>query len=79
MWFFIGDVTRIDGELHPDSWILRAFSEIGNSELIFEDSARRYLVSLYWSITTLTTVGYGIKLNLSLCRLSLYTLTSLFF
>ena len=42
IWYFIGDITRIDGELHPDSWIKRAFSETGNSALIIEDSARKY-------------------------------------
>ena len=59
MWYFIGDVTRIDEELHPDSWIKRAFSETGNSDLIYEEPSRKYLVSMYWSITTLTTVGFG--------------------
>ncbi|MGL5082758.1 MAG: ion transporter [Microcoleaceae cyanobacterium] len=47
-WFLIGNITEKFGE----SWLT-------NSGLAVESPRTKYLRSLYWSITTLTTVGYG--------------------
>ncbi|MGC9525818.1 MAG: ion transporter [Limnospira sp.] len=48
IWFLIGDSALISGE----SWL-------SNSNLDNAPIATQYMKSLYWSITTLTTVGYG--------------------
>lgn len=48
LWFFIGEVAHISGE----SWLTNASLESART-------STQYLKSLYWSITTLTTVGYG--------------------
>ncbi|WRH66153.1 MAG: ion transporter [Planktothrix sp. GU0601_MAG3] len=48
LWFFIGNITGQSGE----SWL-----QI--DDLYLENTTTQYLHSLYWSITTLTTVGYG--------------------
>jgi hypothetical protein len=48
LWFFIGEVAQISGE----SWLTNASLESART-------STQYLNSLYWSITTLTTVGYG--------------------
>ncbi len=48
LWFFIGDVAVISDE----SWLTNASLE--NARVMTQ-----YMKSLYWSITTLTTVGYG--------------------
>jgi hypothetical protein len=48
LWFFIGDAARFAGE----SWLTTA-------SLDFAPPITQYMSSLYWSITTLTTVGYG--------------------
>jgi hypothetical protein len=48
LWFFIGDAARFAGE----SWLT-------TTSLDFAPPITQYMSSLYWSITTLTTVGYG--------------------
>lgn len=48
LWFLIGRLTSLSGE----SWL-------SNDNLLLESPTTQYLYSLYWSITTLTTVGYG--------------------
>lgn len=48
LWFFIGNLTGQSGE----SWLQ-------GDNLHLENTTTQYLYSLYWSITTLTTVGYG--------------------
>jgi hypothetical protein len=48
IWFFIGDAARVSGE----SWLTTA-------SLDFAPPITQYMSSLYWSMTTLTTVGYG--------------------
>lgn len=47
-WFF---VAWIDG-FPKDSWVIRA--SIGEASM-----AAQYIRSLYWTVTTMTTVGYG--------------------
>ncbi|OMJ79109.1 hypothetical protein SteCoe_20931 [Stentor coeruleus] len=49
MWFFIG--TQ-DPELHPITWVTKASIQDAS---IYE----QYITSLYWSFTTIATVGYG--------------------
>jgi hypothetical protein len=46
-WYFIADL-----EGSPDNWIMRC-------GYIDADTGAKYLASLYWSVTTLTTIGYG--------------------
>ena len=48
LWFFIGETTKISNE----SWLTSASLENART-------TTQYMKSLYWSITTLTTVGYG--------------------
>lgn len=48
LWFFIGETTKASGE----SWLTSA--SLDNVRTMTQ-----YMKSLYWSITTLTTVGYG--------------------
>lgn len=48
LWFFIGKTTKISNE----SWLTTASLENVRT-------TTQYMKSLYWSITTLTTVGYG--------------------
>lgn len=47
-WYF---TAKIEG-FHPDTWVVRyGFADYDNGSL--------YLISIYWAITTLTSVGYG--------------------
>ncbi|MGL4498283.1 MAG: ion transporter [Planktothrix sp.] len=48
LWFFIGNSTGQSGE----SWLQ-------SNNLQLENTTTQYLYSFYWSITTLTTIGYG--------------------
>ena len=47
-WFY---TTRID-EFDPDTWVIK-------SRMIDKPKSEIYVASLYWVITTLTTVGFG--------------------
>lgn len=49
LWFFIGDQGS---DIHPVTWI--TYINLQNSS-IFE----KYITSLYWAFTTMSTVGYG--------------------
>ena len=52
-WFYVGVVGFDRGE---GAW----YSDYDEGSLLQEGQAsRQYLVSLYWALTTLTTVGYG--------------------
>jgi hypothetical protein len=46
------------GEWDEDSWVVR-YSEDRGDEGILDSMWRMYIVSFYFAITTLTTVGYG--------------------
>ena len=48
LWFFIGNVATVSNQ----SWLTRA-------SLQDAITTTQYMKALYWSITTLTTVGYG--------------------
>ena len=39
-------------DFQPDTWVVRY-------DIINDDNSHKYLMSFYWAITTLTTVGYG--------------------
>eukprot|EP01006_Ploeotia_vitrea_P007575 TRINITY_DN17489_c0_g1_i1.p1 TRINITY_DN17489_c0_g1~~TRINITY_DN17489_c0_g1_i1.p1 ORF type:complete len:759 (-),score=368.03 TRINITY_DN17489_c0_g1_i1:61-2133(-) len=54
MWYFVGDLR----EDQRDSWINRNF-EKEDAPVSQKSDVSKYLISLYWSITTLTTIGYG--------------------
>lgn len=48
MWYFM---AKLDG-FGPDSWVVRMGYEN-------DEPGDLYIASFYWSLTTLTTVGYG--------------------
>jgi hypothetical protein len=48
MWYFSAKLDNFE----PDTWVVR-------NELQDKDNGTLYMFSLYWSITTLTTVGFG--------------------
>jgi hypothetical protein len=48
MWYFSAKLENFE----PDTWVVR-------NDLMDESNGTLYLFSLYWSITTLTTVGFG--------------------
>jgi hypothetical protein len=48
LWFL---AAKIEG-FSPDTWVVR-------SGYMDEDLGTVYLAALYWSITTMSTVGYG--------------------
>ena len=48
VWFF---VARVE-DFSPDTWVVRYGIENETKET-------QYYVSIYWAITTLTTIGYG--------------------
>ena len=53
IWYFIGDYSKSSGN---SSWLDKAFSDYS---LKNSDWRSLYLFSLYWSLTTMITVGYG--------------------
>lgn len=48
IWFFLAFIDNFP----PDSWVVAL--EIENASVI-----RQYIYSLYWAVTTMTTIGYG--------------------
>jgi hypothetical protein len=48
LWYFMARVS----EFNDETWVFRY-------DLIDKNKGHLYLVSFYWSLTTLTTVGYG--------------------
>ena len=49
--YFLFFMTKIQ-DLNPDSWVVRlGYADSSNFEL--------YIISFYWTLTTVTTVGYG--------------------
>jgi hypothetical protein len=48
LWFYSARLNQFD----HDTWVFRY-------EMLDKDTMYLYLISLYWSFTTLTTVGYG--------------------
>jgi hypothetical protein len=48
VWLYTGEST-------PGSWITSESAGIGEDT----DPTKKYITSLYWVVTTLTTVGYG--------------------
>lgn len=49
LWFLIGDQ---DSESHPVTWVT-------NLNLQNKSFFEKYITSLYWALTTMSTVGYG--------------------
>ena len=49
-WFFLAD-----GSLHEVTWLSAYGDPAAGREAVWE----HYLLSIYWALTTLTTVGYG--------------------
>jgi hypothetical protein len=48
MWYFVAKLE----DFSPDSWVTRlGYIDSSNEEI--------YIVSFYWTLTTVTTVGYG--------------------
>ena len=48
IWYFMAKLQDLD----PDCWVTRlGYSDASNAEI--------YIVSFYWTLTTVTTVGYG--------------------
>ena len=48
IWYFVAKVQN----LNPDSWVTRlGYIDSSNYEI--------YIISFYWTLTTITTVGYG--------------------
>jgi CRP-like cAMP-binding protein len=47
-WYYFARIS----EFHPDSWVVRY-------DMQNESNGYLYLISFYWALTTLTTVGYG--------------------
>ncbi|CAG9333106.1 unnamed protein product [Blepharisma stoltei] len=52
LWFFIGSQDRSN---HPDSWV----SQFEKNYATHLTTMDYYVTSLYWSYTTMLTVGYG--------------------
>lgn len=48
LWYFTSKANDFD----PDTWVVR-------NSVIDDSDSRKYLVSVYWSISTVLTVGYG--------------------
>ena len=48
LWFFL---AKLEG-FGPDTWIAR-------SGYLDENDGRLYIAAIYWSFTTMSTVGYG--------------------
>merc|ERR1719361_2305824 len=58
LWYFTGDVMYDVDDPYTRSWIARTFHE-NEHAIIYEKMSRRYIVSVYWAISGLTTVGFG--------------------
>jgi hypothetical protein len=75
LWFFVGKME----DFNPDSWTSRYnILDLNNHDI--------YLTSLYWTLTTVTTVGYGdyvaktlIEKVFCLCIMTFGVLTYSFF
>lgn len=53
-WFYVGSAQR-DDESAKESWL----SVYDNGSALDASVGQQYLYSVYWALTTLTTVGYG--------------------
>ena len=49
LWIFIPQIYDPDADLGESSW----------SGDLPDDDYNTYLISVYWTVTTITTVGYG--------------------
>eukprot|EP01052_Picozoa_sp_SAG31_P013305 SAG31_NODE_797_length_12029_cov_13.875692_12_plen_466_part_00 len=60
MWYFFGDSPADPNEVYPDGAPVLGWVEAHFGLLANETSMNmRYVTSIYWSIMTMTTVGYG--------------------
>jgi len=50
-WFLTAKLDNFS----DDTWVMRSF----DNGVLNEATGRQYLISVYWSFMTLTTVGYG--------------------
>lgn len=53
LWVICANFMDADENEDPETWLFKFY---GNDK---DNSANIYMVSLYWTITTITTVGYG--------------------
>jgi hypothetical protein len=52
MWFYISTLGQDTGQAAPGGWVDKA-------GIVQASNTRKYLFSVYWAITVLSTVGYG--------------------
>ena len=60
--FFIGTLDSLDAYGNPITWLTQTFVVNSNGEevqLALAPLAEQYLWALYWTVTTMTTVGFG--------------------
>eukprot|EP01017_Pseudomicrothorax_dubius_P040668 TRINITY_DN639_c0_g1_i1.p1 TRINITY_DN639_c0_g1~~TRINITY_DN639_c0_g1_i1.p1 ORF type:complete len:723 (-),score=156.32 TRINITY_DN639_c0_g1_i1:1838-4006(-) len=56
IWYYLGNQTGIlEGEIVTDGWINNVLAKVTQDT----DLSTKYITSIYWVFTTLSTVGYG--------------------
>ena len=57
MWYFVGDMGYAESDTYKRSWIARTPNE--DTPVIEMGTTKKYLMSAYYGVTCLTTVGFG--------------------
>lgn len=58
-WFMLGHVGITTDPENPRGWLVSFYNLMNEDDLKNVGLSQLYLNSFYWSVTTVTTIGYG--------------------